>query len=93
MIQRTIFKYVLATSGETIVRMPSEATILSAQQQDNKLCVWAIVDVGSNVRFEERKFNAVQTGDAVPANIKKFVGTVQVERPSGFYVCHVFEVA
>lgn len=80
-----IFKYKL-TGSVTIIEMPQEATILTAQYQFGELCLWAIVNTASPV--ENKCFEIFGTGEPLdlPAEAP-YIGTVQRDG----LVWHVFE--
>lgn len=83
----TIYKYLL-TVHESI-KIPKGATILSANEQDNKAYIWCMVD--TNNELEERRFNIYGTGDIIDENInQKFISTVMLW--NGTLVFHIFEV-
>ncbi len=91
MNQRNIYKYVLVP-GRNEIRLPSESVVLSAQAQSGFVSLWAIVDEGPNLRYETRVFHVVETGSILPQGNLHFIETVQMERPYGAYVVHVFEL-
>jgi hypothetical protein len=65
--------------------MPKGAHVLSIQEQNGQICIWA--SVNPTAEHETRRFFIVGTGDYIPETIGAFLATVQV----GAYVWHVFE--
>lgn len=82
----TIFKYQIVKPSDRIIAMPDGAVILSAQNQNDIITIWAMVNPENPKR--PRVFDVVGTGGVVPDGIRQFIGTVQI---SG-YVWHVFEL-
>jgi len=85
---RKIYKYVINPNDYVDVEMPSGAQILSWQEQNGQMCVWALVDPSSPV--ETRRFRWAGTGhdiDELDGHLK-FIGTAQ----QGSFVWHLFEV-
>ena len=82
-----IWKYPLTSeSGE--YRLLPGAKVLTVQNQNGAICIWAMGEV-SDAR-ETRRFVVRGTGlDFEPAANEVFVGTVQL---AGGLVMHVFEV-
>jgi hypothetical protein len=81
---RTIWKYVLVDSDPTI-EVPAGARVIEFAIQDDRLCVWAIVDPTEPRVI--RKFHVVGTG-ALFEDWWVYRGTVH--RPSGL-VWHLLE--
>jgi len=83
-----VWKYPLAVTDVQEVEMPAGAEILSAQVQDETLCLWALVVPGWEE--EPRRIRIVGTGNPFDHETGvKFIGTVQMH--SGLLVWHVFE--
>lgn len=83
----TIWKFELTLAGRQYTEMPAGAEVLSADMQDGKLCIWAIVDPSATK--ERRYFEVYGTGTYMnPDSNLRFIGTVQ-EPP---FVWHVFEL-
>ncbi len=82
---KTIWKFPLILIEYNRIEMPVFAEILSVGVQNGTVCLWAIVE--PDATKEERDFVICVTGNPVPANIMKFIGTVQMKR----FVWHVFE--
>ena len=81
-----IFKYKIDQNGEAV--MPRNAEILSVANQDNDICIWAIV--GPENKHVTRKFKVVATGeDYLNNGAGKFIGTVHGIQ--GWLVFHVFD--
>lgn len=86
-----IWKYPLALiDSPQLVEMPEGARILSVQEQQNRICVWALVD--PEAKKVSRKFHIFGTGnqlDASGVEWFQFLGTVVMSL--GVFVWHVFE--
>lgn len=83
-----IFKYHINIPGSDIIEMPEGSEILYVGNQYNSVFLWAKVD--STRKLTKRKFIVCNTGDDLPANTKKFLGTVLLNE--GSYVLHIFEL-
>jgi hypothetical protein len=89
---KTIFKYQLdpATTERHILSMPVGATILVAQNQRERVTLWA--EVEDTNPMEDREFLVCKTGQPCPTLRRKklFLGTVQLD--GGSLVLHVYEL-
>lgn len=88
---KTIWKFALLQTDNQLVTMPTGAEILTAQIQDNWICLWAIVDSETNER-ERRAIEIFGTGHPMRQDIgvsRKYIATAQ----QGELVWHVFEAA
>lgn len=87
---QTIHKYTLSVTDTQEVQIPRFAKILSVQNQNGQICVWALIDTG--MPKSTRRFRIFGTGK--PCNVNTptnlFIGTVQVDEMEGTYVWHVF---
>lgn len=85
---KKIFKYKLETTDKQTLSIPEGAEILSVQTQEDKPCIWVLVDDG-NVKID-RQFYIYGTGHSITSpETKKFIGTYQV--CGGMGVFHLFE--
>jgi len=83
----TIHKYILQIDGIIVIDMPIGSKILDVQNQDNRICMWVIVN--TELETEERVFQIIGTGHQLLGRTeKKYIGTVQ----QGPFVWHVFEL-
>jgi hypothetical protein len=83
-----IYKYRLNIDAETEIKMPSNAKVLSVQNQKGDLCLWALVyDVCD---METRKFYVAGTGHSLPPGIEKWKYLDTVQFYAGDLVMHVF---
>ena len=83
---RKIYKYQIEVTDEQLVTMPAGAQILTVQAQGDRLCLWAVVSLGSPE--EKRVIQIYGTGMDFPKHKKcTYIATVQMD---GF-VWHVFE--
>jgi len=89
---KRIFKYTIEAKDAQAVVMPEGAEILSVQVQGGTgaICIWALVNPDPNIRRVERSILIVGTGNPVPDDPGKFLGTVQLY--AGELVFHVFEM-
>jgi hypothetical protein len=85
--ERRIFKYDLAVTGTQMIMMPRHAKVLSVQDQNGRLCVWAKVDphAPADVR---RRFVIVGTGHNLPIEMDSLTYLASVQQ--GAFVWHVF---
>lgn len=87
---KTIWKFPLKITDAQTVAMPEGAEILSAQFQDETLCLWAMVD--SSKPQTERVIEIFGTGNPVWVDMgvsRKFIATAKM--PNMPLVWHVFE--
>lgn len=82
----TIWKYVLAGTGEQTIRLPKGAQLLSAHSQFDAPCLWALVDASKDAI--NRRIMMYGTGHAVDEALP-FVGTVLMNDAA--LVFHVFD--
>lgn len=91
---KQILKYLLyPTRALTECLIPHAAEIMCVRVQNECPVVYALVDIDEQRRrspglMEIRTFRVICTGDIVPYDDAKYVGTVQI----GIEVLHVFEV-
>ncbi len=83
---KSIYKFPLSVGDESEINMPSGSEILTVQVQDNKICIWAKVDLGSTT-LQVRTFRVVGTGHPFDPKLT-YIGTVLI----GLFVWHIFEV-
>lgn len=83
---QTIHKFPLKDALEQQVSLPYEARILSVQEQNGELVMWAQVNILH--KKEPRKFMMYDTGQEVNEYDLDYITTVQ--RSNGLVV-HVFE--
>jgi len=81
---KTIWKFKL----ESAIEMPLGSQILSAREQGDEICIWALVD--PLAEKEQREFTVYGTGHDVPDAAMKFLGTAHLY--GGNMVFHVFEL-
>jgi hypothetical protein len=82
---RKVFKYSLDTRTCDVV-MPVGAEVVAAEAIDGSIYVWAVVD--PDARIESRRFYVLATGEVLPDEQLKHVGTVVTVNS---HVYHVFE--
>lgn len=83
-----IWKFHILPNRVNHVTMPTNALILTAQNQHGKLMVWARVDPALPPVM--RTLVARLTGDNYDPCVEKHIATVQMD--GGDFVLHVFEV-
>ena len=86
-----IYKYELDLFNlEQEIQMPTGSQVLSVQEQDGKLCLWALVP--TDTKSSAHRFQVLVIGtmrkDQVPS-VRGFIGTVGMM--DGAYVVHVFK--
>ena len=86
---KTIYKYNLEITDSQSITMPLNSEILSAKNQGNNLCIWALVDTDEdlNVTYEIEIFG---TGNPIYDNstFREFIDTCVM--PNGL-VWHLFK--
>ncbi len=88
-MSKTIWKYVLIPEKLTI-SIPEGATILTAREQKDEICVWAEVDPG-NV-LEVRTFEIFGAGHHIHVGMgvdRKYIGTASLY--GGDLIFHIYE--
>ena len=85
---KSIYKYTLLTTDETILDLPLNSEILSVKEQFGDICIWVKVDLGEST-LESRKFVIYGTGHKIDKDNLKFIDTVVLF--NGSFVLHVFE--
>jgi hypothetical protein len=87
-MKKTVHKFVIEDGLDTAISMPKGAEILSVQNQNGNIAIWALV-IPSN-EPEQRCFEIYGTGHPMHCDMgieRNFIGTVQI----GGLVFHVFE--
>jgi hypothetical protein len=85
---KVIYKYTLS-DNPTEIEMHKSSRILSVQNQDSTLQIWALVETVSPLI--KRKFRVFATGEEIVSTDKlEYIGTCLVF--NGILVWHVFEV-
>jgi len=90
----TIWKFPVPLEPRSSIMMPPGSRVLTAQMQNGKLMLWAVVDAAVKTR-DERIFSVVGTGQPELNEIDAFltyIATVQVGGLIGTLVMHVFEI-
>lgn len=87
-MSKTIWKFKLGVN--CVVEMPEGAEILSIEEKDSDIYLWAMVDPGA--KKINRNFAVYGTGDEVKSGNDElqFIGTVLLL--AGQFVFHVFEI-
>lgn len=87
-MRKKVYKYQLELKSHQVIEMPKGSQILTFQEQNGILTLWAIVDT-EEFKTEEREISIYATGYTIPdkCDVSNWIGTVQV----GSLVWHVFE--
>jgi len=86
---KTIYKYQFETADIVTLKLPTCAKVLTIQIQNDKPCLWALVDT-ENERTFDMELSIFGTGHEVKnLELSTYIGTYQ-ERNGGL-VWHVFE--
>lgn len=83
---KAIWKFAL--SEHCTLDMPRGATILTAREQGDDVCIWAEVD--PKAPLEKREFRVFGTGFELPEKVMVYRGTAMLS--SGRLVLHVYEI-
>lgn len=97
-MKKVIWKYELAVTDLQTISMPPGAEILCVQTQNNKPCIWAMVQPMEGVPPQQRTFQTVGTGHPMlevhelktGARLREYIGTYQLDK--GILIFHLFEV-
>ena len=85
-----IYKYVITRVGVNQLLVPKGAKLLSCKAQDEKICLWFLVDPLASKR-DVRLFTCIMTGERIEILAKKeFIDTCLID--GGSFVLHVFEI-
>lgn len=86
----TIHKYDVLPSSEDLrftLNLPISAMVLSVQMHRGKPCMWVLLDTDEETA--PRSFVVAMTGQPVPTNASRFIGTFVTQQDS--LVLHLFE--
>jgi len=89
--KKVIYKYPLKGSVFQTLQLPLSANILTIQEQNNELQLWAEVDYQSSESTRERQIELFYTGEPFETDlniIRRYISTIQL---SSGIVIHVFE--
>lgn len=84
---RTIYKYPVALVPEQVIALPRGYRILSVQNQDDRLRLWAMVETDERPTVPVL-IRIIGTGHPVPDAVGVYLATVQTD--GGMFVWHVF---
>lgn len=88
---KTIYKYQIKIEASQEVVMTKSSEILTAQIQNDVVCIWAIVDP-NEISTEKRNIEIFGTGQLIGEDLEpdlKYISTVQTNGTG--YVWHIFE--
>lgn len=83
---KIIYKFKLRAVGQQEIEMSKNAEILCLETQFGEPCIWTLVETDDEQ--EIKSFFIVGTGEPMPENPSKYIGTYQ----KGEFVFHVFEL-
>ena len=85
---KTIWKYPLELKDEQIIEVPVSSEFLHVGLQNDKICLWALVNSNSNYPLVKKTILIRGTGHDIGGYYTKkdYIGTVQ----QGQFVWHVF---
>jgi len=83
-----VFKYPIPDKSHFLLALPQGAKILTAQKQNGKSQIWALVNPKNET--ENRNFILVDTGQLFEEKIVSYIKTFQSS--NGKQVDHLFEV-
>jgi len=86
---KRIFKFPLEMTDLQKIDMPKDSTLLTVQVQKGIPCLWALVDTDKEA--EGRFIGIIGTGNPVPENTLRYIGTFQALE-GNWFVGHVFEM-
>jgi len=66
---KKIFKYELSVKEKQVISLPKDAIILRVDDVDGKFYLWAIVETGEDIEFEERHLEFYKTGQPIETKI------------------------
>lgn len=87
---KTIYKYKVKPQETQEVEMPKGAQLLTAQQIDVNVWIWAIVDTEVTEK-EMRRIAVIKTGQEITLPSDKLLYINSVQLGEGELVLHVFE--
>ena len=87
---KTIYKYKVKPQETQEVEMPKGAQLLTAQQIDVNVWIWAIVDTEVTEK-EMRRIAVLKTGQEITLPSDKLLYINSVQLGEGELVLHVFE--
>jgi hypothetical protein len=77
---KTVWKFPVPIQDTFVLNLPTDAEILHIGLQDGKPILWALIDPAA--KFTAREFSVFGTGNPIPANPGKHVGTIQMPIPA-----------
>ena len=89
-MNKAIWKFELEVTDNQVIEIPIDSEILTAQVQNGKPCLWALVNPTKNK--EKRFIEMFGTGHEIDMNVNRnYLGTIQLH--DGLFIVHVFEYA
>lgn len=87
-MQKVIYKFELKIDDVVKVEMPKGAKILTVQNQNDNVSLWALCD--KDAEKEIRIFSVIGTGHDFNPVAMEYIGTFQTM--GGAFVGHLFEI-
>lgn len=90
---KTIHKYEISAIGEFSLELPVDAEILTVQLQNDKTCIWVIINSKKQIwetAYKKRNFCWIRTGEPIGYTDLSYIATLQFN--TGDHVSHLFEV-
>lgn len=89
-MSKTIWKFHLGPNQKSI-GLPRGSSILCVQVQNDQPYIWILVDPSPMSEYEIYGLGIYATGEPMPDDPGRYVGTFQVNEGSGILVFHVFD--
>ena len=89
-MKKQIWKFEIKIGSYSVIKMPKSAEILTVQPQNDKVCIWALVNPDNET--ESRHFETHGTGHEIHYDMgieRKYINTFQLN--DGMLVFHLFE--
>jgi hypothetical protein len=83
----------VVVTNDVTIKMPSDAAVLTVQEKDGEVFIWALVDARPEPTLVDRRFVVVSTGqpfDHFTHDTLKYVATFQIKEDLSL-VFHLFE--
>ena len=86
---KKIYKYEISPDNIVTLNLPFGAELLSVQNQNEHVCLWALVNPKNTV--VKRYFKVFSTGESINLDVNyDYIGTFQLQ--NGSLVFHLFEI-
>jgi hypothetical protein len=85
---KMIYKYPLAIVDDQTITMPEGVHLLTVQEQNGALCLWAMVN--PEARPREVRLRVIGTGHPIPDGLEGYSWLATAQTAGGRLVWHVF---